>query len=115
MNTKLKIALMFVGSLCFTMAATLPMQNWYFTAMTVVVFTIGYALKNHWLPSTSPEGTMNFWDVVSGVLTGLMMAGSELLAAYATGAELTARIFWMTVAGAIMTYFTKTIPAGMKS
>lgn len=114
MKTKLKIALMFIGSLMFAAAATFPMGNWYFTAMTIVVFTIGYAIKNHWLPSTSPEGTMDFWDVLSGALTGIMMAGSELLAAYATGAELTPRIFWFTIAGAITTYFTKTIPTGMK-
>jgi hypothetical protein len=114
MKTKTKIILIFIGSLAFAIAATLPIGNWYFTAMTAIVFTIFYAIKNMWLPSNSPEGSMDIWDILSGALTGIAMAGSQLLAEFATGAELTPRVFWFTIAGAIITYFTKTIPSGQR-
>lgn len=106
---------MFIGSLVATVAVTIPLNNIWFSICTTVVFTIGYALKNAWIPSNSPEGKIGTWDVISGVLIAVMMAASELIAQYVTGVHLTAQMFWVAISGALVTYFAKTIPQGSRS
>lgn len=114
MKAKTKSILMFIGALLFAIAGTLPVWDIWFSACVAVVFTGGYAIKNKWLPSNSPEGELNGRDIVSGLFLAIVMALSNLVAGYVTGTHLTGQIFAITISGAVVQYITKTISTGTK-
>jgi ABC-type uncharacterized transport system permease subunit len=105
---------MFIGALLFAVVGTLPVWNLWFSIIVAVVFTGGYAIKNKWLPSNSPEGELNGRDIVSGLFLAIVMGLSDLVASSITGEPLTGKMVAITISGIIVQYFTKTISTGTK-
>jgi hypothetical protein len=114
MNRTLKVFLMAVASFVITTIATLATFNVWYVVLVTGAFALEYAVKNYWFPSNSPEGQLYWKDILSGlvlaVCAGLNVLGANLL----TGTEFSAALLWSTVVGAIVIYFTKTIPQGAK-
>ncbi len=115
MKPSLKVFIMSVIGFLVATISTLSDFNAAYVAIVTVVFAATYWLKNYFMPSDSGEGVANWKDILSGVIIAVCMALSNLAATILTGADLSVQILWTTVVGAVIGYFTKTIPQGEKT
>ena len=83
-------------------------------ALMTLAFAGTYAIKNFFMPSDSPEGSVFWKDIVSGAVIALCMALSNLAGTLIPGVEFSWPVFWTTVIGAVVGYFTKTLAQGQK-
>lgn len=112
MKSSLKVFIMSVIGFLVTTLSTLEDFNFWYVVITTVVFASGYAVKNYLMPSDSAEGVVNWKNILSGLIIAVNMALSNLAAILLTGSEFSFHVFWITVVGAVVGYFTKTIPQG---
>ncbi len=115
MGSKLKVFLMAVIGFLITTVSTLDAFNIWYVVLVTVAFAGTYAVKNYFLPSDSAEGAVKWKDILSGLIIAVCMAISNLAATLITGIDFSAQVLWITVIGAVVGYFTKTIPQGVKS
>jgi hypothetical protein len=109
MSTKVKIFLMALVGFIATTLSTLDVFNVWYVAITTVAFVLMYAGKNWLLPSTSPEGTVNWRDILSGVIMAVSMALSSGVTSFLVEGQLNWHALWVAVAGAVVGYFSKTM------
>lgn len=115
MKPSIKVFIMTVVSFLISTVATLESFNIWFVVLTTAAFAGEYAAKNYWFPSTSPAGQLYWKDILSGLFLALLTAVNGLAASLITGVEFTGQILWVTVIGAIVAYFTKTVSSGVKA
>jgi hypothetical protein len=110
-----KVFLMAVIGFLVTTVSVLQDFNFWYVALVTVAFAGEYALKNYLFPSTSPEGQVYWKDIVSGLFLAVCMALNVLGANLLTGTEFSLTVFWTVIIGAVVGYFTKTVPQGVKT
>jgi hypothetical protein len=115
MSKTWKVFLMTVIGFVITTISTVQDFNIWFVAIVTIAFSAEYAVKNYFLPSDSPGGVLYWKDVVSGLILAVCMALNVLGANLLTGTEFSAAVLWTTVLGAVVGYFTKTVPQGVKA
>ena len=115
MKPSLKVFLMAVFGFLITTVSTLQQFNAWYVVIVTVCFAGEYALKNYFLPSTSPEGTLFWQDIISGLVLAVLMGFNNLAASLLTGVALSWAVVWSTVSGAVVGYFTKTVASGQKA
>jgi len=115
MKPTLKVFLMTIASFLITTIATLASFNAWYVVIVTVAFALEYAAKNYWFPSVSPEGTLYWQDIVSGLVLAIIAGLNGLAASLLLGTEFTAHLLWISVVGAIAAYFTKTVSQGTKT
>ena len=114
MSAKLKIFLMAVIGFVVAMLTTIETFNIAYILIVTVVFSATYAVKNFFLPSDSSEGVANWKDIVSGIIIAVCAALSTFAANLLTDVDFSWKILGVTIIGAVVGYFTKTIPQGVK-
>jgi len=114
MKPSLKIFFMAVIGAMITTISTLATFNVWYVVLVTGAFALEYAVKNYFFPSNSPEGQVYWKDLLSGLFLAVCMALNVLGANLLTGTEFSAAVLWTTVIGAIVGYFTKTVPQGIK-
>jgi hypothetical protein len=114
MKSGWKVFLMALAAFVFTTIATISNFSWPYVAIVTIVFTGGYAVKNWLMPSTSPEGTLNWRDIVSGIIVALCAALADYAGTLMTDVLFTWQALWAAIASGVMIYFTKTLPAGVR-
>ena len=91
-----------------TMLSDLETMNFAYMVIATVGFTIVYIGKNYLFPSVSVVG-IDIRDMLSGLVLAIGMGLSSFAAQIlTTGFEW--QTLWISVAGAIVGYFAKTIP-----
>ena len=114
MKSTWKVFIMTVVGFLITTVSTLEVFNVWYVVLVTGAFALEYAVKNRWFPSTSPEGTVMWKDLLSGLFLAVCMAVNVLGANLLTGTEFSAAVLWTTVIGAVAGYFTKTVAQGVK-
>lgn len=95
-----------------TMLSDMETLNFAYMAIATTGFTIVYVVKNVVFPSVSVVG-IDLRDLLSGVILAVGMAISSYAAQIWTmGFEW--QTLWVSVVGAVVGYFAKTIPTNAK-
>lgn len=115
MKPSLKVFIMSVIGFVVTTVSMLEAFSFPYVAIVTMVFAVSYWLKNYFMPSDSGEGVANWKDILSGIIIAVNMALSNLAATLLTGTEFSMQVLWVTIAGAVIGYFTKTVPQGAKT
>ena len=95
-----------------TMLSDLETMNFAYMAIATAGFTVVYVVKNAVWPSISVVG-IDIQDMLSGLILAVGMALSSYAAQIlTTGFDW--QTLWISVAGAFVGYFAKTIPSNAK-
>ena len=103
-----------VGFLASTIS-DIEVINWAYVLITTIGFTAIYFGKNYWMPSTSEGGSVNGRDIWSGLLIAVGMAISSFAASIITTGMVDWKALIISTIGAVVGYFTKTIPSKAKT
>ena len=77
-------------------------------------FTVIYLGKNWFLPSLSDKMGVDLRDMISGAIVAVGMAISSFAASILTTGTVDWKALAIAVVGAVIGYFTKTVPSGKK-
>lgn len=101
-----------VGFIATTISQDIEGINFAYIAIATAGFTVYYIGKNAFFQSNSEPGKINLKDLISGILLALGMAVSSFAASVITLGHIDWRALWIAVVGAVIGYFTKTLPSG---
>ncbi len=93
-----------------TTLSDLETFNLAYVLIATVGFTVIYVGKNAIFKSTSGAGTINLQDLLSGVIVAVGMAISSFAASVITSGAVDWKELGVAVIGAVVGYFTKTVP-----
>ena len=94
-----------------TTIADLEVINWAYVGIATLGFTVIYVAKNFFMPSDSDPGTINWRDLVSGLIVAMGMAISSFAASIITLGFIDWKALGLAVLYAVIGYFGKTIPS----
>lgn len=109
LNAFWKGLVMAVVGFIATMLSDLETLNFAYMAIATTGFTVVYVVKNWAMPSVSVVG-IDLKDMLSGVILAVGMGLSSYAAQILTiGFEW--QTLWISICGAVIGYFSKTIPS----
>lgn len=103
-----------VGFIATGISQNVEGLNFTYVVISTVGFTLLYIGKNAVFQSTSEPGIVNWQDLLSGIIIAVSMAISSFAASIITTGAVDWQALWIAVVGAVVGYFTKTLPSGTK-
>ena len=111
MKSFVKGLLMAIIGFFMATVSELETFNAAYVIIVTVIFTGGYLLKNWLMPSLTDAGRIDLRDLISGLWIAISMGVSQYAAVLLTDVEFSWKAILVAVIGAVVGYFTKTLPS----